>query len=163
MGRATAAACGLLLTFMLMPTESHAQAITAQVEITHLLTSTGLSNCDFNRNGIWYSATQAQAHLEQKLALLSKGNEMQSAEELIVRVATKSAFTNLPYRMRCAGYETVSVSDWLAEELRRYRQCASAANRCASRLPRDARDPALSRSAPDVNRRVEPLCDCERP
>ena len=52
MGRATAAACGLLLTFMLMPTESHAQAITAQVEITHLLTSTGLSNCDFNRNGI---------------------------------------------------------------------------------------------------------------
>jgi|SRR5271166_5005818 len=146
----------LALAFVLTPTRSPAQVNSAQIEIAHLLTFVGLSKCDFYRNGTWYTAAQAQAHLDEKLALLRTGNQVQTAEQFIEKVATKSALTNLPYRVRCAGVETVGVSDWLGSELRHYRQCASAANRCASRLARDAPDLALSGSGPDFNRRVEP-------
>lgn len=153
---ATLTAYLLALAFVFTPTWSPAQVNNAQTEIAHLLTFVGLSKCDFYRNGTWYTAAQAQAHLDEKLALLSTRNQVQTAEQFIARVATKSALTNLLYRVRCAGVETVSVSDWLGYELRHYRQCASAANRCASRLAREAPELASSGSAPDINRRDEP-------
>jgi Family of unknown function (DUF5329) len=154
--RATLTAYALALAFVLTPTRSPAQVNIAQIEIAHLLTFVGLSNCDFYRNGTWYTAAQAQAHLDEKLALLRTENKVQTADQFIERVATKSAFTNLPYRVRCAGVETINVSDWLGSELRHYRQCASPGNRCASRLARDAPDLASSGSAPDFNHRAEP-------
>jgi hypothetical protein len=141
--RGTLAACGLALAFMVTPAGSAAPADTAKVEIAHLLTFIGQSNCEFYRNATWYTAAQAQAHMDEKRALLSSRDNIRTAEEFIEKVATKSAFTGLPYRVRCAGGEAVAVSGWLGDELRHYRQqCASAAKQCVSRLARDTHDPA---------------------
>jgi hypothetical protein len=119
--RATAAAWGLMLGCMLIPASSIAQAHPAQVEVEHLLTFVAASNCDFYRNGTWYSAAQAQAHLREKFAIVFPGNQAPTAEEFIEQVATKSAFTSIPYQIRCAGEKPMAVNDWLRGELRHYR------------------------------------------
>lgn len=95
-----------------------------QVEIEHLLTYTGASRCEFYRNGTWHTAAQAQAHLREKLELLNARNQIQSAEDFIEKVATSSAFTKLPYQVRCSGAAT-AVDGWLLHELQRYRRCIS--------------------------------------
>lgn len=156
MVRATVAACGLALAFMLKPAVSAAQTSSADVEISHLLDFIGTSGCEFYRNGSWYTATQARAHLDEKFVLVKKADGVQSAEAFIEKVATKSAFSNLPYRVRCGANVIVLVGDWLAVELQRYRGCASAVGRCASRIPRDAPNSAAPSPAADLNRRVEP-------
>jgi Family of unknown function (DUF5329) len=154
--RACFTACSLALALMFSSAGSSVQAVTPEVEISHLLDFIGTSSCDFYRNGSWYTAAEARAHLDEKLSLVRKANDVKSAEAFIEKVATKSAFSNLPYRVRCRADVTDLVSDWLANELRRYRDCLSVAGRCTSRLLRDAPAPAGASAAPDVNRRVEP-------
>ena len=120
--RAIAAAWGLALGYMLSPAGSIAQASLPQVEVEHLLTFVAASNCEFYRNGTWYGAAQAQAHLREKLTIVTSENHALTAEEFIEKVATKSAFTGIPYQIRCAGDKAVAVSDWLLDELRHYRK-----------------------------------------
>jgi hypothetical protein len=133
MARATLACCGLALAWMLTPAASQAQEPAPEHEISHLLDFIGASGCEFYRNGSWHTAAEARAHLDEKLALVRKTDGVKSAEAFIEKVATKSAFSNLPYRVRCGTGEAVLVVDWLSEELRRYRACSVAAARCASR------------------------------
>jgi Family of unknown function (DUF5329) len=120
--RAIATAWGLMLGCTLMPASSIAQAQPAQVEVEHLLTFVAASNCDFYRNGTWYSAAQAQAHLREKFAIVFPGSLAPTAEEFIEKVATKSAFTSIPYQIRCAREKPMAVKDWLLGELRHYRK-----------------------------------------
>jgi hypothetical protein len=119
---ATAAAWGLVLGCMLTPASGNPQSHPAQVEIEHLLTFVAGSHCDFYRNGTWYTATEAQAHLREKFGIVFPGNQAPTAEEFIEKVATKSAFTSNPYQIRCAGEKPKPVNDWLMSELRRYRK-----------------------------------------
>jgi hypothetical protein len=122
-GRAIVAAWSLALGYMLSPAGALAQATLAQQgEVEHLLTFVGVSNCEFYRNGTWYDAKQAQSHLREKLSIVTPMNHALTAEEFIEKVATKSAFTGLPYQIRCAGEKPVAVSDWLQGELRHHRQ-----------------------------------------
>jgi hypothetical protein len=116
------AARGLMFACLFTPASGTAQTHPAQVEVEHLLTFVAASNCDFYRNGTWYTATQAKAHLREKLAIVFPGNEAPTAEEFIEKVATKSAFTSSPYQIRCAGEKPKAVNDWLTNELRRYRK-----------------------------------------
>lgn len=113
------------------PVCAAAPPTTTQIEIEHLLTYVGASRCDFYRNGSWYTAMQAEAHLREKLGLLNAGNQIQSAEEFIDKVATASAFTKLPYQVRC-GAAPAAVNGWLLQELRRFRRC-NKNTPCASR------------------------------
>jgi hypothetical protein len=119
--RSMAAAWGLALAYMLSPAGSIAQTSPANVEVEHLLTFVSVSNCEFYRNGTWYDPIQAQAHLREKLAIVTSMNHALTAEEFIEKVATKSAFTGIPYQIRCAGGKPVAVSDWLRDELHHYR------------------------------------------
>jgi hypothetical protein len=119
--RATVAAWGLALAFMLAPADGIAAQSAAETEISHLLDFIETSRCEFFRNGAWYTATQARAHMDEKLALVQKANGVTSAESFIEKVASRSALTNLPYRVRCSADGVVPVADWLTVELRRYR------------------------------------------
>jgi len=91
-----------------------------------------------HRNGSWYDATQAQAHLRHKLEFLAANGQIRTAEEFIENIATKSALTNPPYEVRCGSGVAVSLNGWLRDELKRYRQRATAVGRSASRETRDA-------------------------
>jgi uncharacterized protein DUF5329 len=121
-GGATALALGLLLGCMLTPATSIAQGHSAQAEVEHLLSFVAVSNCEFSRNGAWYSAADAQSHLREKLAIVYPGIQAPTAEEFIEKVATKSAFTGIPYQIRCAGGKPTAVNDWLLGELRHHRK-----------------------------------------
>jgi hypothetical protein len=138
MRRAGTAAWGLALGFTLVAAGSAAVPSATQIEIEHLLTAVGSSGCEFHRNGSWYDATRAQAHLRQKLELLAANDQIRTAEDFIEKVATKSAVTQLPYEVRCGGGAAVSLNGWLRDELNRYRQQATAVGRSASRETRDA-------------------------
>ena len=120
--RAFAAAWGLTLGYLLCPAACIAQTQPEQAEVEHLLTFVGASGCEFYRNGTWYSATQAEAHLRGKLAMVASQNQLLTGEEFIEKVATKSAFTSIAYQIRCTGEPPIAVSDWLREELRHFRQ-----------------------------------------
>ena len=126
---------GVALIFGSAPAGAAAPMTVAQVEIEHLLTYVDGSRCEFYRNGTWYDAAKANAHLREKLGLLNAGNQIQSAEVFIDRVATKSAFTRLHYQVRCSG-AAVNLDGWLRQELQRYRRCA-AVEPCVSRVSRD--------------------------
>jgi hypothetical protein len=120
--RATAAGWCLMLGYMLAPSSSLAQGRPPELEVEHLLTFIAISNCDFYRNGSWYGGADAQAHMREKLAIVFPGNQSPKAEEFIEKVATKSAFTGIPYQIRCAGEKPMAVSEWLLGELRHYRK-----------------------------------------
>jgi hypothetical protein len=94
----------------------------AQGEIEHLLSVVQNSGCEFYRNGNWYGAPEAQAHLREKLQLLTVHAPMGSAEEFIDKVATRSVFTNLAYEVRCRDGAAVAVNVWLQDQLKRYRE-----------------------------------------
>jgi hypothetical protein len=143
----------LAIGFLIAPTGIYAEADVAPAEIEHLLTFVGTSSCEFYRNGSWYDAAHAQAHLHEKLMMLTMREPVRSAEEFIEKVATSSAFTTLAYRVRCHGGADTAVNGWLAEELRRYRRCVAV--RCVSHLMRDTPGMALAGSAPQINHRVE--------
>ncbi len=112
------------MAFVGAPAGAAGQLSVGQVEIEHLLTYVGNSHCEFYRNGTWYPAAKANAHLREKLGLLNAGNQIQSGETFIEKVATKSAFTNLHYQVRCRG-AAVNLDGWLRQELQRYRICAA--------------------------------------
>ena len=94
---------------------------TGQREVAALLTFVGNSDCTFIRNGISYSAVEARAHLQSKLAYLKRRDQINSAEEFIARAGSASSFSGIPYKVNCEGKERLSA-DWLTEELWRLRQ-----------------------------------------
>jgi hypothetical protein len=119
--RTFTAAWGLTLGNLLSPVACFAETHPDAADVEHLLTFVATSGCEFYRNGTWYAATQAEAHLREKLAMVTSKNQVLTAEEFIEKVATKSAFTNIAYQIRCAGQKPIAVSDWLREELRHFR------------------------------------------
>jgi hypothetical protein len=94
---------------------------TAQREVNALLAFVGNSHCTFIRNGSSYSATQAQAHLQDKLDYLLRKDRVNSAEQFIERAGSESSFSGKPYKVNCDGKEQLSA-DWLKAELQRLRQ-----------------------------------------
>ncbi|WP_178119561.1 DUF5329 domain-containing protein [Pseudomonas sp. SCB32] len=93
----------------------------AQKEITQLLDFIEHSNCQFIRNGSEYPAAEARAHLQKKLDYLENKDMVSSAEDFIVRAATKSSMSGQRYQVDCpAGKQDASA--WLSDELKRLRQ-----------------------------------------
>lgn len=89
----------------------------AQREIEQLIQALGASGCQFQRNGKWYPAADAQAHLRRKYDYLRKRDLVASAEQFIERAGTESSMSGKPYQVRCAGQTAVPSADWLGARL----------------------------------------------
>lgn len=89
----------------------------ARAEIEGLLGRLEVSGCEFQRNGAWYSATEAKAHLLVKLSYLEDRGMVASAEQFIERAATQSSMTGRNYLVRCASAAPVPSSVWLSAQL----------------------------------------------
>lgn len=91
-------------------------------EIEALMSRMKASGCQFERNGSWHSATDAQAHLIRKLEYIEKRREtLASTEQFIEAAASKSSFTGKPYRVKCDGGAALPSRDWLNRELKALR------------------------------------------
>jgi len=96
-------------------------ASNASVEIEGLLTRIGTSDCEFYRNGIWYTGAEAQAHLKKKYIYLHERGMAETAEEFIANAATKSSVSGETYQIRCGSQSPVPSAQWLRGELQRMR------------------------------------------
>ena len=90
-------------------------------EIDQLLRALGSSNCRFFRNGTWYSAPDAQAHLTKKYEYLRRKKLLGSAEDFIAKGGTESSRSGQPYQVQCGQEDAVPSAAWLGEALRRLR------------------------------------------
>ncbi len=73
----------------------------AEIEINHLLGLMEQSGCEFFRNGTWYDAQRAQAHLRAKYDVLIASNQIKTAEDFIEKAANNSSLSGQPYQIRC--------------------------------------------------------------
>jgi hypothetical protein len=94
----------------------------ARAEIQQLLAFVANSGCQFNRNGTWYPAPEASAHLAEKERYLAERGRIASAEDFIAKAATKSSMTGKPYTVRCGSEPAIASDAWLTAELARLRQ-----------------------------------------
>jgi Family of unknown function (DUF5329) len=112
----------LCVALSVAPTARAAPPAVAQIEITHLLGLIEQSGCEFSRNGIWYSAQQAQAHLRAKYDALSASGQIRTAEDFIEKAASKSSMSGRSYQIRCGDSAPMPTSQWFTKALARYRQ-----------------------------------------
>jgi hypothetical protein len=99
-----------------------APSAAARAEIEHMLAFVAKSGCQFNRNGTWYAAPEASAHLAKKERYLEEHGQIASAEDFIAKSATKSSMSGKPYTVRCGSEPAVASDEWLTAELRQFRQ-----------------------------------------
>jgi hypothetical protein len=104
----------LLVALLWLPL-AHAAPLppTARLEIDSLLSRLAASGCQFKRNGTWYTAAEAQAHLRRKLDYLVDKGMVASAEQFIERAASKSSVSGQAYQVKCDGNAPVPSSTWL--------------------------------------------------
>ena len=94
----------------------------AEKEILHLFDYLGKSNCEFNRNGSWYSPQEAVQHLQRKYKWLVKRGLINSAEQFIERAASRSSMSGESYLVRCADSQPIKSSEWFTDELKKFRE-----------------------------------------
>lgn len=123
MTRSVNALLGSLVLVLAVGSAAHAApTATTADEITHLFGYLERSGCDFERNGRWYDAAAARAHLQSKYELLSERSQVATAEEFIERVASKSSLSGLAYEVRCNGDDPRPLGGWLIAALVAYRR-----------------------------------------
>jgi hypothetical protein len=120
-------AAGILAVLLAAPSAFAAEDARTRDEVAHLLDYLGHSGCQFNRNGTWYDAQKARAHLEEKYAYLQKRDMVPNAQAFIERAASASSMSGKPYEVRCGTAQAVPSGRWLGDELRRYRAAHGAA------------------------------------
>lgn len=89
----------------------------AQREIDGLIVALGASECQFQRNGRWYRASDAEAHLRRKYEWLRQRDLVDSAEQFIARAGTRSSLSGQAYQVRCAGRAAEPAAAWLSARL----------------------------------------------
>jgi hypothetical protein len=97
----------------------------ARPEIDALLLRLQSSGCSFNRNGSWYEAREARAHLLKKLEYLEDRDLVQTTEQFIERAATGSSMSGKPYLVRCGTAQPVESRIWLTRQLKALRAGAA--------------------------------------
>ena len=93
----------------------------ATVEVDYLIARVGQSGCRFYRNGTWYDAQRAEAHLRDKYQMLLDLGAISSTEEFIEKAATRSSISGRDYAIQCDDTAVEPSAQWLREELRKYR------------------------------------------
>lgn len=117
----------ILAALAASPSAFAAEDARTRDEVAHLLDYLGHSGCQFNRNGTWYDAQKARAHLEEKYAYLQKRDLVPDAQAFITRAATASSMSGKAYEVRCGTAQPVPSGRWLGDELQRYRAAHAAA------------------------------------
>jgi hypothetical protein len=116
----------LLATAWLLPRSATAVAATPSAEtrseVMHLLAFVQQSTCEFNRNDTWHSGLEARQHLEMKYDSLVIRGSISKAEDFVDKAASNSSLSGRDYQIRCRNGKTISSSQWLSAELRRYRK-----------------------------------------
>ena len=97
-----------------------------QSEIEHLLSYVENSGCKFERNGDRFDSHKAREHIQRKYDYVMRwaSSRIQSTEDFIELTATESSMSGKKYYVNCDG-ESQSSSEWLLEELSRYRNTNS--------------------------------------
>jgi len=98
---------------------------TAGREIAALLETLGTSECRFYRNGSWYSASDAQAHLTRKYEYLRQKKLVENSDDFILKGGTKSSRSEEPYQVQCGNEPAVPSSEWLGAVLHQLRSSPS--------------------------------------
>lgn len=120
--QALATACLLFsLTASAQTASSSASKETTEREIQSLFKALQQSGCEFARNGQWYSASEASAHLERKYRYLQKKALAPTAEDFIARAASQSSMTSKPYLVRCPGQPELRSQQWFEAQLAKTR------------------------------------------
>ena len=112
----------LLFSLVICPVQAAEPSPALRTEVDSLLNSLGSSNCEFYRNGSWYTPAKARSHLQRKLDYLLKQGLISTTEEFILAAGTKSSSSGKPYQVRCPGAEPKPSAMWLQEELEKLRQ-----------------------------------------
>lgn len=129
-GAAWRAACiALLLLAAAAPLHAGPLAPAARAEIDALLARLQASGCRFERNGSWYAADAARAHLLRKLEYLERHAAVDSAEQFVERAASGSSVSGRPYRVQCGDAAPLESRAWLLGELRALRAAAARGGR----------------------------------
>jgi len=116
-----AALAGLFLCVLLAPLQAAPLPAAAHVEIEALLARLAASNCQFQRNGSWHAAGDAQTHLRRKLDYLANKGLVASAEQFIERAATRSSVSGAVYQVKCGSRPPEASAPWLRAELQALR------------------------------------------
>ena len=119
----------LLLICCVMALSLPLNALSAQLssaqkeEIEHLLSYMEQSGCQFCRNGTWYDDTKkVRSHVELKYNYFMKKGQINSTEDFIKWSASKSEMSGKPYLVKRGNEPPMLLSQWLLEELERYRK-----------------------------------------
>ena len=112
-----------LTLIIFLPSLALAQPVSDQtkVEISYLMDYLKGSGCQFNRNGSWYTASEAVDHLNKKYEYLQKKELVSSTEDFINRAATESSMSGKPYHVKCGTSTEVESGTWLKAALDKYR------------------------------------------
>ncbi len=90
-----------------------------QQEINHLLAFVANTTCQYERNGNVYDGARAEKHIKRKYEYFM--DKINSAEDFIKYSATKSTMSGKRYKIHCENIATQNSSDWLLDELKKYR------------------------------------------
>jgi Family of unknown function (DUF5329) len=101
----------LLLLFLL---SGNAALASENEEIQYLLSFIGASDCIFIRNGDEHPSKEASEHLEMKYNHVKK--RIQTAEDFIDKIASKSSLSRRQYTVRC-NEVIFPTKRWLEEAL----------------------------------------------
>lgn len=93
----------------------------AMVEMDSLLSALGSSGCRFQRNGTWYDATQAVAHLRKKRVWLEKHDKIRRTEDFIQLGASESSMSGKAYTVACPDKPAIESRLWLQSRLAGFR------------------------------------------
>jgi hypothetical protein len=118
----------VLLAAAIPPLAAGTDATTKQ-EIAQLLDHLGASGCRFNRNGTWYDASRAVAHLDRKYKYLIENNLVGSVEEFIERAASASSASGKPYLVKCGNGPEMQSAAWFRGVLLKFREASRDAQR----------------------------------
>ena len=117
MNRLIAGLTGIFVLLIVFP--AHSFADTTDDEIRYLIGSVGRDGCAFIRNNRKYSRRQAREHLRSKWRL----NErlVESAEDFIEKIASRSVTSGQHYRIQCRREQHITAEEWFAKLLAKYR------------------------------------------
>src|SRR5450631_930991 len=110
----------LTMALNILPAALAAPPAAAETEINHLLGLIEQSGCEFFRNGTWYDAKRAQAHLRAKYDMLAASDQIKTAEDFIEKAASISSLSGQPYQIRCGGGAAMTTNQWFGNALARY-------------------------------------------
>ena len=92
------------------------RAFTDQEKIEYLIGSVEkLGDAVFYRNGTWYDARSAADHLRMKLR--KAGSSVKTVDDFIVKIASRSYITGVPYRIRFANGHEADLEVFMRQRL----------------------------------------------